>query len=119
MPPKALPRDPRPLRVRHEPPTLEEAVFAAQGLTDDVDQQTDIVAGLMELPPDEVRPQVAKLVAEAAKQAKPTLGLNRMTATVETRTGAPRTVVVEKTRRFKVSVPPRTVIDLTRRGATN
>jgi hypothetical protein len=44
-----------PRRVRHDPPTLEEAIFAARGLTDDVDEQIAIAAGLMEVPPEEVR----------------------------------------------------------------
>lgn len=37
-----------PRRVRHEPPTLEEALTAAEGLTDDFDQQLAIAADLME-----------------------------------------------------------------------
>ncbi|XBO41649.1 hypothetical protein ABEG18_00920 [Alsobacter sp. KACC 23698] len=107
VPAKAMTRDLKPLRVRKEPPTLEEAVFAAQGLTDDVDQQTDIVAGLMDLTPDEVRPRVAKEVAASQ---------NRSTTTVETRARTTRTVVVEKARRFRVSIPPGTTVDLTRRA---
>ena len=39
-----------PRRVRHDPPTLEEAIFAARGLTDDLEEQVAIAAGLMELP---------------------------------------------------------------------
>jgi hypothetical protein len=30
-------------RVRRDPPTIEDAVLAAQGLTDDIDGQVDIV----------------------------------------------------------------------------
>jgi hypothetical protein len=37
-----------PRRVRHDPPTLEEAIFAARGLTDDPEDQVAIAAGLME-----------------------------------------------------------------------
>ena len=44
-----------PRRVRHDPPTLEEAIFAARGLTDDPEDQVAIAAGLMELPLDDVR----------------------------------------------------------------
>ena len=43
-----------PRRVKHDPPTLEEAIFAARGLTDDVDAQVEIAAGLMDAEPDEV-----------------------------------------------------------------
>jgi len=31
-----------PRRVKHDPPTLEEAIFAARGLTDDVDASAEI-----------------------------------------------------------------------------
>ena len=47
-----------PVRVRQEPPTLAEAVAAAQALTPDLEQQVDITAGLMGLTPDEARPFV-------------------------------------------------------------
>ena len=47
-----------PVCVRQEPPTLAEAVAAAQALTPDLEQQVEITAGLMGLTPDEVRPFV-------------------------------------------------------------
>ena len=56
-PPKP-PRFSGPPRVRHEPPTIDEAVSAAQDLADDVEQRVVIAAGLMGLPEDEVRPYV-------------------------------------------------------------
>lgn len=46
--------------TRVEPPVLEEAVAAAQGLTDDIESQVEIAAQLMGLPEDEVRPVVLK-----------------------------------------------------------
>src|SRR6266436_7719010 len=49
-----------PRRVRRDPPTLAEAVAAARGLTDDVQEQIEIAASLMDLPPDQVRPEVLK-----------------------------------------------------------
>ena len=49
-----------PRRVRHDPPTLEEAIAAARGLTDDIEQQIDIAAGLMEVSADEVRAALKK-----------------------------------------------------------
>ena len=55
-PAKALP----PIRVRCEPPTLDEAVAAAQGLADDPAQQVAIAAGLMGVAEDEVRPHVLR-----------------------------------------------------------
>lgn len=66
-------------RVRHDPPTLEEAIFAAQGLTDDVEGQTEIAAMLMGMSQDEVRPAVVTANAKASKPMRGTLGL-RMAA---------------------------------------
>src|SRR5215204_6126960 len=40
-------------------PTLEEAVVAAQGLSDDIEQQVEIASGLMGIPQEEVRPVIA------------------------------------------------------------
>lgn len=48
-------------RVRRDPPTIEEAVLAAQGLTDDLKEQVEIVASLMEVPPDEARGAVLRM----------------------------------------------------------
>ena len=75
-----------PRRVRHDPPTLEEAIFAARGLTDDVEQQVEIAAGLMELPADEVR--------AALKKSPPPRKLATLAFT--NRGGAERSVVVER-----------------------
>ncbi|NNM74326.1 hypothetical protein HJG44_18365 [Enterovirga sp. DB1703] len=50
-----------PPRVRREPPTIEEAIVAAQGLTDDVQAQIEIAAGFMGVSEDEVRPLVARM----------------------------------------------------------
>lgn len=58
MPVKKSNRPLPPLRVRREPPTVEEAVIAAQALTDDLEQQVEVAAGLIGLPADEVRPHV-------------------------------------------------------------
>jgi hypothetical protein len=43
-----------PLRMRHEPPTIEEAVRTAQNLTSDFEQQVEIAAGLMDMAHGEV-----------------------------------------------------------------
>ncbi len=55
-PAKPLP----PIRVRHEPPTIEEALFAAEGLTDDAAQQIEIAATLMNVSAEEVAPLVRR-----------------------------------------------------------
>jgi hypothetical protein len=76
-----------PRRVRRDPPTLAEAVAAARGLTDDVQQQVEIAASLMDLPPDQVR-------AEVLKAAAVRKDVNRVAFVG--RPGAPRAVVVER-----------------------
>jgi hypothetical protein len=76
-----------PRRVRRDPPTVTEAVAAARGLTDDVQEQIEIAASLMDLPPDQVRPEVLK-AASPRKEAN--------TVAFVGRAGAPRTVVVER-----------------------
>jgi hypothetical protein len=43
-----------PRRVRHDPPTVEEAIVAASGLTDSPQELVEIAASLMNLPPDAV-----------------------------------------------------------------
>ena len=75
--------------MRFDPPTLDEAIFAAQGLADDVDGQTAIAAMLMGLPEAEVRVAVLKATAPAARAttrpafARPTT--TRPTVVVERR----------------------------------
>jgi microcystin degradation protein MlrC len=48
-------------RVRHDPPTLQEAIAAAKGLTDSLQAQAEIAASLMGLPVENVRPEVMKV----------------------------------------------------------
>lgn len=80
-------------RVRRDPPTVEEAVVAAQGLSDDLKGQIEIVASLMEVPIEEARAAILRM-----GQRK---GVNQVTVT--SRVGAPRAVVVERrTPRFAV-----------------
>jgi hypothetical protein len=73
-------------RVRRDPPTLEDAVLAAQGLSDDVDAQIEIVMSLMQVS------------AEAARTAVLKMGQRKDTSrfTIAGRAGAPRAVVVER-----------------------
>jgi len=52
-----------PRRVRHDPPTVGEALVAASGLTDDVQQQIEIAASLMGLPVEQVRTEAMKMRA--------------------------------------------------------
>ncbi len=88
-------------RVRRDPPTIEEAVVAAQGLTDELKEQVEIVASLMEIPVDEARGVVLRM----GHQRK---DVNRVTVTG--RVGAQRAVVVERrTPRFSAAVLRRSV----------
>ncbi len=72
------------VRVRHDPPSIEEALFAAQGLTDEVEHQIEIAASLMGVSVDDVRPLV-KPVSKAGAEVS-----------VANRFGVDRTVVVER-----------------------
>ena len=47
-------------RVRRDPPTLEEAIFAAVGITEDHEQQAEIAAALMGMPIEPVLAEVKK-----------------------------------------------------------
>lgn len=48
-----------PLKVRQEPPTLDEAIVAARCLADDEDQIAEIAAGLMGVPVEEAQAKLA------------------------------------------------------------
>lgn len=73
-------------RVRRDPPTIEDAVLAAQGLSDELDAQIEIVMSLM------------AVSAEAARGAVLKMGQRKDTSrlTVAGRAGSPRAVVVER-----------------------
>jgi hypothetical protein len=48
-------------RVRRDPPTLDDAVLAAQGLTEDLEGQIEIVVALMSVPAEEARRAILKM----------------------------------------------------------
>ncbi|MDQ8729923.1 hypothetical protein [Bradyrhizobium sp. LHD-71] len=73
-------------RVRVEPPTLAEAIFAAQGVTDDVQQQAEFASDLTGTPVDAV---LATILKEARKAA-------RTGRVVSIPSGNQRAVVVER-----------------------
>jgi hypothetical protein len=76
-----------PRKVREEPPSLEEAIFAARGLTDDVDAQAEVAASLMGVPVDQVRVALAK----ASRRTD-----SATVAFSSTRGGGERAVIVER-----------------------
>lgn len=75
-------------RVRREPPTLQEAILAAKGMTDSLQAQAEIAASLMGLPVENVRPEVLKSAHDRG----------RPTRTISTDRGT-RAVVVERVTR--------------------
>ena len=77
-----------PRRVRRDPPTLEEAIFAAAGITEDLNEQAEIAASLMGMP-------IETVTAEVKKAARLTLG-RASTRVIAGEQGAQRSVVVER-----------------------
>jgi len=86
-----------PRRVRRDPPTLEDAVLAAQGLTDDVDSQVEIVTSLMQVSTEAARHVIRKM----AHHKEPDQ------VTVAGRGGVSRAVVVERRPSRRAAMPPR------------
>jgi hypothetical protein len=76
-----------PRRVRRDPPTLEEAIFAAAGITDDQEAQAEIAAALMGLPIESVQAEVKKAARVSARSS---------TRVIAGEQGAQRSVVVER-----------------------
>ena len=74
-------------RVRQEPATLEDAIFAAQGMTDDPEGQIDIASSLIDLPREAVK---------AALTKKSPLRLNTSRIASTTAAGHTRAVIVER-----------------------
>ena len=85
-----------PRKVRVDLPTVSEAVFAAQGLTDDPAEQIEIATGLY-------GGDVADVIAEIErlKKARP-VRIKPRGGSIEVRTATTRNFVVERrpTRRF-------------------
>ena len=77
-------------RVRVDPPTLEEALYAAEGLTPDSSEQLQIAAQLMHLPVETVR-------AEAQRVTRPR---DRTTPSLPRRYSGSLIVETKHSRRF-------------------
>ena len=89
-------------RVRRDPPTLDDAVLAAQGLTEDLEGQIEIVVALMSVPADEARRAVLKTRRLEALLRIPGRG------------GGARAVVVERKSPRRMPIQPRASVG--RRG---
>lgn len=102
-----------PRRLRHEPPTLEEALFAAEGLADNAEQQVEIAAELMSVDVDEIKVDALRILRGSR---------NRMTITAGGKRGSLSgggTVVVErKPARRRIVAPPArgATVTVVRRG---
>ena len=77
-----------PRRVRHEAPTLEEAITAAESLSDEFNEQVEIAALLIGLPRDQVRTELLKLAPPRKETIKSVVFTGPPSA--------PRTIVVER-----------------------
>jgi hypothetical protein len=55
-------------RVRVEPPTLEDALYAAEGLTPDPSQQIKLAAELMQVPVDQTREAAERIIKARASR---------------------------------------------------
>ncbi len=78
-------------RVRHDPPTLAEAIEAAKDITDDPQAMAEFAASLMGVPVEEARAAVLKAGAKRSRLPAPTVAFT-------SRAGAQRAVVVERKR---------------------
>ena len=97
---KAKKKDLPPVRVKYLPPTLEEAIFAAQGLADDIESQAQIASDLMNVPAAEILVMLEEQKAlEAKRNASGRLSLKSPKINqvfVSQRSGLERAVVVER-----------------------
>jgi hypothetical protein len=75
-------------RIRHEAPTLDEAIAAARGLSNERNEQIEIAASLLGLPLDQVRTKLLK----APPRRKDIINSVVFTGP----TSAQRTIVVER-----------------------
>jgi hypothetical protein len=89
-------------RVRHDAPTIGEAIAAARDLSDELDVQVEIAASLIGLPNDQILAELLK--------ATPHKDVSK-SVVLAGRASAPRTIVVERkpSRRVISSADARTV----------
>jgi hypothetical protein len=78
---KAVPVEWSRRRTRHDPPGLDEAIAAAQGLTDRIESQVEIAAQLSGLPEEDVRRRVLMTQAQPG-QSRLALAQGRQTEIV-------------------------------------
>jgi hypothetical protein len=91
-----------PRRVRHEEATLEEAIAAAQGLSDNRDEQIEIASSLMGLPQEDVRAALLNLAPARKERTRSVIS-----AGTSPGAAAPRVVVVESKRPRRAALAQR------------
>jgi hypothetical protein len=79
-------------RVRVDLPTLEDAIFAAEGLTPDTQEQIRIAAELMQLPLEQARSEAERILKDRSA---------RRPETVRTRQSHGRVIVERRPPRRK------------------
>jgi hypothetical protein len=84
-------------RVRVELPTLEDALFAAEGLTSDTGEQIRIAADLMQVPADQVRSEAERIITGRASRPQ-TIRSRHSAEPVIVQRRAPRRVLREPAR---------------------
>lgn len=57
-----------PRRVRVDLPTLEDALFAAEGLTPDTGEQIRIAADLMQMPVEQTQAEAERIIKDRARR---------------------------------------------------
>ena len=78
-------------RTRHDPPSLDEAISAARGLADRVEDQIEIAAKLMGLPEDEVRGPVLRAAGTLTARVPSVRGPGRRVEVLVVERRRPRT----------------------------
>jgi hypothetical protein len=79
-------------RVRVELPTLEDALYAAEGLTPDTRQQIHIAAALMQVPVDQARLEAERIVKDRASRPQTIRGHRSLGSVVVERRASRRVV---------------------------
>lgn len=86
-----------PRRVRYEPPTLEEALFAAEDLASAPAQQIEIAAELMQKGVEEIRAEAERILRERSRR-------HEIAPARRSRSTSPAVVVVERKTPKRVTV---------------
>lgn len=71
-----------PRRVRVDLPTLEDALFAAEGLTPDTGEQIRIAADLMQMPVEQTQAEAERIIKDRSRRPQTVRGGRRSAGTV-------------------------------------